>query len=277
MRLKPAQAAQLVRLSAGESIRKSQLPKALLHPLQQAGVVRLEKSGAGYLVRGIPGRVASFVEHHWGVRDVNRFAESTPDNRSRESMADIAGDSKALPNRPLEGIFLRSTGQCYLRDQTLAVTPPGSAIFLSPGELPHLHIQTPLLIGVENPACFLRFEKCYPYFSGLSGMPYSLALRWCWSLPWQQWLRKWQGVCLYFPDYDPAGLRIFATEVLTHQPTARLLLPIGLESLLLERGSRDLFLKQEHLLQNLPDHPDISVVVEILLRTRKALEQEVLL
>jgi len=277
MRLKPAQAAQLVRLSAGESIPKSLLPRAVLHPLQEAGVVRLEKSGAGYLVRGIPGRVPSFVEHHWGVRDLNRFAEATPDNRSRESMADIAGDSKALPNRPLEGIFLRSTGQCFLRDQPLAVTPPGSAIFLSPGELPHLQIQTPLFIGVENPACFLHFERCLSHFSDLSGMSYSLALRWCWSLPWQQWFRKWQGVCLYFPDYDPAGLRIFATEVLTHQPTARLLLPIGLESLLRERGSRDLFLKQEHLLQNLSDHPDIATVVKTLRRTRKALEQEVLL
>jgi hypothetical protein len=74
MRLTCAQAAKLVRLDAGESLPKSQMPKALLTPLQQASVVRLEKSGSSYVVRGLPGKLASFVAQHWGVRDLARYA-----------------------------------------------------------------------------------------------------------------------------------------------------------------------------------------------------------
>ena len=58
MRLTIAQAAKLVKLDAGESLPKSQLSKSVLLPLQQAGVVSLEKAGSSYVVRGVPGKLA---------------------------------------------------------------------------------------------------------------------------------------------------------------------------------------------------------------------------
>jgi hypothetical protein len=54
MRLTIAQAAKLVKLDAGESLPKSQLSKSLLRPLQQAGVVSLEKSGSSSLFAAFP-------------------------------------------------------------------------------------------------------------------------------------------------------------------------------------------------------------------------------
>ena len=85
MRLTPAHAGQLVRLAAGGSLPKSRVSKALLPILQKADVVRLEPSGASYLVRGIPGKLEEFVEHYWGIRDLKSFAQAKPDNRSRGS------------------------------------------------------------------------------------------------------------------------------------------------------------------------------------------------
>ena len=117
MRLSSAQAGQLARLADGGSLPRSRVAKVLPPLLENAGAVRMEKSGSGYLVRGLPGKIESFAEHHWGIRDLRRFALASPEKRSRESLAEIAGDSKALPNHPLAGIVIRSFGHCTLDGQ----------------------------------------------------------------------------------------------------------------------------------------------------------------
>ena len=277
MRLTCAQAAKLVRLDAGESLPRSQLSKGLLYTLQKADVVRMEKSGSSYVVRGIPGKLASFVEHHWGVRDLARYAQANPTNRSRELLADIAGDSKALPNRPFDGIFIRSFDNCFLANKPLNSSPPGTAVLITVGNLPHLRVETPYLVAVENAECLWNFEKAKRYFPDLTGLDYALVLRWHWGGAWRQWFDGWRGQLLYFPDYDPAGLRIFATEVLPHRPSARLLIPQDFETILEERGERDLYLKQEKFLPVLDEHAELARLCRALRKARKAFEQESLL
>jgi hypothetical protein len=276
MRLTPAHAVQLARLAAGGSLPKSRLSKVLLPTLQTADVVRLEQSGSSYLVRGIPGKLEQFVEHRWGIRDLKSFAQANPVTRSRESLSEIAGDSKALRNHPLAGLFIRSFGNCFLQGQPLAVTPPGSAIFVSPSQLPTLEIRASTLIAIENPACLLNFERALRHFPNLELNDTALVLRWSWGSAWKEWIRRWPGRLFHFPDYDPAGLRIFASELLPHRPDARLLIPENLETML-KRGSRNLYLRQEALLSRLNDHPQIRAVADSLRASRRALEQESLL
>lgn len=277
MRLSCAQAAKLVRLNAGESLPRSELSKALLTPLQQADVVRLEKSGSSYIVRGIPGKLASFVEHHWGIRDLMRYAHAGPDRRSRQLLAEIAGDSKALPSRPFDGIFIRSFGNCFLEEDPLGSSPPGTAILISLGELERLRVQCEHLIAVENVECFWHFEKAQPHFPDLRDLDYALVLRWHWGGPWRRWIEGWSGQLLYFPDYDPAGLRIFATEVLPFRPSARVLIPKDFETILETRGKRDLYLKQEKCFPSPNAHVEVTRLAGILRAARKAFEQEELL
>lgn len=277
MRLSPAQAAKLARLAVGESLPKSQLPKTVLQSLQVAQVVRLEPSGSSYIVRGIPGKLAQFVERHWGIRDLTLFAEATPGNRNRAMLADVGGDSKALPTNPFEGVFIRSFGSCYLRGQALGTTPPGSALLITKSELPELRVESPYLIGIENVECLWKFENARKHFPQLEGAAITLVLRWHWGRAWQQWLNSWKGQFLYFPDYDPSGLSIFASAILPHRTDARLLIPENFESLLDERGKRPLYLKQEKFLPVSCVHREVSQVCQALKKARKALEQEYLL
>ena len=277
MRLTPAQAGQLAHLADGGSLPRGRVAKALLPLLENAGVVRMEPSGSSYLVRGVPGKIEAFAEHRWGIRDLRRFALASPENRSRESLAEIAGDSKALPNQPLAGILIRSFGNCTLGGQALMHTPPGSAIFISPAQLPQLHVTASSLIAVENPACLLKFENALPRLAEADLANIALVLRWSWGAAWREWLRAWPGALLHFPDYDRAGLRIFATELLTRRPDARLLIPAHLETLLNERGRRELYLRHEHLPLLEAKHPDIAQVDALIQLSRKALEQEELL
>ena len=277
MRLIPAQAAQLVQLAEGRSLPRSRISRPLLPILEKAGVIRNEKSGSSYLVRGIPGKIETLAEHTWGIRDLRRFAQAIPGERSRESLAEVAGDSKALPNQPLTGLLIRSFGSCILAGQSLARTPFGSAIFISPAELPRLRVAVDTLIAVENSACFLKFENALPFFTELDVSKVALVLRWNWGVAWREWLCQWKGQMSYFPDYDRAGLRIFATEVLRHRAEARLLIPANLAVLIRKRGSRKLFLRHEHLSLINAQHPDIAMVQAEIESSRKALEQESLL
>lgn len=277
MRLTLAQAAMLVRLEAGESLPRSQLAKTVLQPLQQAGVVLLEKSGSSYVVRGVPEKLAAFVSQHWGVRDLARYADATPDVRTRGTLANVAGDTKALPSRPFDGIFIRSFNNCFLANQPLNTNPPGSAVLITLGQLPRLRIESPCLIAIENAECLWHFERTLRHFPDVTGVDFALVLRWHWGNSWRQWLSNWSGQLFYFPDYDPAGLRIFLTEVLPLKPAAHLLVPEKFEAILDQRGQRALFLKQERYLNVRSEHPETSRVTRALRKSRKALEQEALL
>lgn len=274
-----AQAARLVRLNLGEAIPRSEFPKSVLQALQSGGVVQLEKSGSSYLVRGMPGRLAEFATYRWGIRDLERYALAAPDTRSRSLMATLAGDSKALPNGPLDGIFLRSFNNCYLGDQSLGLNPQGSAVLVSLGNLPRMRVTAGTLIATENAECLWNFENLLKFFPEVVHMQYAIVLRWHWGNVWREWLNAWSGQFLYVPDYDPAGLRIFVSEVLAQTPHATLLVPQDLEQLLEARGDRDLFLKQEKYIEfcEKSGHPAVLRVCRAIRKTRKALEQESLL
>jgi hypothetical protein len=277
VKLTCAQAANLVRLNAGESLPRSLIPKSVLLPLQDAGVVQLEKSGSSYVARGVPGRLADFVAQQWGIRDLLRYSLASPENRSRAALSEIAGNSKALPNRPFDGIFIRSLDNCFLAEESLHATPPGTAVLVTLAELPRLRIEAPHLIAVENAECLWHFERVTRFFPDLANLQYALVLRWHWGEPWRNWLNTWRGQFLYFPDYDPAGLKIFESEVRPQRPDVRLLVPNGLDTLLRERGDRSLFLEQERFLNMLGDDPQVAPVAQLLRSARKALEQEALL
>jgi hypothetical protein len=145
------------------------------------------------------------------------------------------------------------------------------------GDLAKLRIETTCLVAVENAECLWHFEKALRHFPDLRGLDYALVLRWHWRTAWRQWLNSWKGQMLYFPDYDPAGFKIFATEVLPNRPSARLMVPENFEALLEKHGNRDLYLKQEKYLPELMRHDNLADLCQKLQKSRKAIEQESLL
>jgi hypothetical protein len=276
MRLTTKQASVLVRLDSGESIARSALSRALLLALQASKAVRLERAGSSYVVRGIPGRVAAFAGHECGIRDLRGFATLDPETRTGADLARLAGDTKALTINPLDGIFLRITEAAELHGKPLNATPEGCAHFIAASELPHLCASVPLWIGVENAECFLRFESCRRHFPDLDFTHASIVWRWSWGGRWQAWLRERPGKLTWFPDYDPAGLLIFSSQIRSCRPDVQLLVPNDLDELL-EHGSRKLFLRQERMLDSLPPDPDVQAVASRIKRVRKAVEHQMLI
>jgi hypothetical protein len=276
MRLTSQQASVLVRLDAGESMARSALSRTLLRALQASNAVRLERSGSSYVVRGIPGRVSAFAGHECGIRDLPGFAALDPETRTRADLARLAGDTKALTINPLDGIFLRLSDAAELHGKPLNPTPEGCAHFIAASELPHLSVPTPLWIGVENAESFLRFESCRRHFPDFDFRHAAIVWRWSWGGKWQAWLRERAGKLIWFPDYDPAGLVIFSSQIRSCRPDVQLLIPNDLDELL-EHGSRKLFLRQESMLDSLPADRDVQAVASRIKRVRKALEHEILI
>jgi hypothetical protein len=277
MQLSPAQAVKLLRLERGESLPKSQLPSAVLEALRAGDAVVYEKSGAGTSIRGVPGAVAKLVEYRWGIRDLDKYSRITIENRNRAELSQIAGDSKALPTNPLRGIILRCLGDCFVGAEPLGWNPEGSSTLITLNRLPALRVTTPTIVAVENVDNLHGFEHMLPSFPQLQNLRYTLALRWNWGAAWRNWLTGWNGRLLYLPDYDPAGLRIFITEVLPFRESAELLIPQDFDALLKRFGRRDLFLKQEHLLPVAHPNEQVHWLVAALRKSRKGLEQEQLL
>jgi hypothetical protein len=110
-----------------------------------------------------------------------------------------------------------------------------------------------LWIGVENAESFLRFESCRGHFPDFDFSHAALVWRWSWGGKWRAWLRERAGKLIWFPDYDPAGLAIFSTHILSCRPDVHLLIPNDRDELL-ANGNRELFLRQESMLQSLPAH-----------------------
>lgn len=276
MRLTTQQASVMMRLDAGESVARSILSRTLLRALHTWNAVRLERSGPSYVVRGIPGRVAAFARHECGIRDLPGFVALDPETRTRADLARLAGDTKALSTSPLDGIFLRLSGAAELHGKPMNPTPEGCAHFIAVSELQHLSVPAPLWIGVENAEAFLRFESCRRHFPDFDFRHSAVVWRWSWGSKWQAWLRERAGRLIWFPDYDPAGLLIFSSQILTCCPDVQLLIPNDLDELL-ENGSRELFLRQESMLDSLPAHLEVRSVSNRMKRVRKASEQEALI
>lgn len=277
MQLSPSQAVKLLRLNRGESLPKSQLTSTVLETLRAGDAVVYEKSGAGTCIRGIPGAVAKIAEYHWGIRDLQKYSLITTENRDRAELSQIAGDSKALPTHPLRGIIFRCLGDCFLGEEPLGRNPEGSSTLITLKRLSALRITTSTIVAVENVESLHRFEHILPSFPQLQNLRYTLALRWNWGSAWRDWLAGWNGRLLYLPDYDPAGLRIFVSEVLPFSDSAELLIPQDFEALLGRDGRRELFLKQEHLLPAAHPNEQVQRLVAALRKSRKGLEQEQLL
>ena len=79
-------------------------------------------------------------------------------------LAEIAGDSKALPSRPFDGIFIRSFDNCFLADKPLGSSPAGTAMLITLGDLLKLRVEASYLIAVENAECLWNFERVQKYF-----------------------------------------------------------------------------------------------------------------
>ncbi len=133
-----------------------------------------------------------------------------------------------------------------------------------------------IIVGIENPENFRQIEKQRYLFSGLQPLFVS---RYPQSNDLVKWLASIPNRYLHFGDVDFAGINIYQTEFRKKLgKKATFFLPPNTEQLLLQYGNKALFNRQYKPLINLQDEenePAVNAAFQLLLKHKRALEQEV--
>jgi hypothetical protein len=275
MLLTTAQARTLLRLADGEVLAQSLLSEGVRRALLAENALDRRRCGPGFVMSADSRRLRDVIKTRWGIADLEGFiTEGEADERSRAGLALAAADSKALPNNPMSGTYLRTLGRASVTlGGTRAVVPDGGALFVPVKMLAAMVVEPSVIIGVENGASFFNIERM-----GL-GIPADAVVFWRsgWGTQWRKWLAAAKPDFYYAGDYDPAGLAIFEHEVLRYCSDARLLVPDKLAELVDQYGSQTLYEKQESRYGDLhPTDPAAAAVLDVIRSRRKGLEQETL-
>jgi len=194
-----------------------------------------------------------------------------------ESSLFASRSTKTFRGKSLQGFFIRAFNtEIVVSGITLQPVPHGIELFIhQPEKLQISH--TALIVGIENPECFLKFEKLSHLFPQRELI---IIMRYLSNSP-NKWLQTIMNNYLHFGDFDPAGLHIYIREYRNQLPTIRcsFFIPPNIEELINQFGVPSLYDQQIHLLKNIDFklYPEVKKLIDLLNKHRKGLEQERLL
>jgi hypothetical protein len=177
----------------------------------------------------------------------------------------------------LQGFFIRAFHtEIVVSGITIPPVPQGTELFIHQPEKLEIS-KNALVVGIENPECFLKFEKLAHLFPQKELV---IIMRYLSSSP-NKWLQTITNSYLHFGDFDPAGLHIYIREYRNQLPASRcsFFIPPNIEKLIDKFGIPTLYDQQIHLLKNIDFqlYPEVERLIYLLSKHRKGLEQERLL
>lgn len=271
-------------LSVSASKINSRATKELFEHLQQTGIIKKQRKGAGNQFQVMqPAALQNFVEQKYPS---GLCAEPMPDVPSRTQGVLQSRDSKA--QKKLDFSLLTVRGVTTLKHagkthslNTLTDTDTSLCFKISPLLLCELPAPPCTIVTVENPTAFVELEK-------MPALSWQLAVYTAGKMSniLLQQLQCWhqqKHQLVHFGDYDYVGLLEFA-RILACCSTARLYYPDSLSEQLQQYGNARLLQDQveQHkaLLKKIKQLPDsqgkreLSEVHRLLQTSAKGLEQE---
>ena len=194
-----------------------------------------------------------------------------------ESSLSVSKSTKTFRRKSLQGFFIKAfNSEIVVSGETIKTLPSGIDLFIHQPEKLRI-TKTALIIGVENPECFIKFDKLLHLFQQKQLI---VIMRYLSSSP-NRWLRSVSNKYLHFGDFDPAGLSIYFREYLYRLPSknCNFFIPPNIDQLLEQYGQDSLYDNQVHLLMSIDfkNYPELEYLVNLLHKHRKGLEQERLL
>ncbi|WP_372776397.1 hypothetical protein [Mangrovibacterium sp.] len=271
----------LIRLQDGEQLNPSEIKsKSLLKRFCEDGIIQKRALGnrrSGYVCANAE-VLQNYLRVQNGILSLeNYIAEFENDASDGVSSLAASKSTKTFRGKSLQGFFIKAiNSELRISGKIVLPEPQGIELFVHQPE--HLQIsKTALVVGIENPECFLKFEKLAHLFP-LQELV--IVLRYMSNSP-NRWLQTISNNYLHFGDFDPAGLSIYIHEYRRHLPAHRcdFFIPPNIEQLISRYGLSDLYDQQIHLLENIDrqQFPEIEKLIVILDTYKKGLEQERLL
>jgi len=271
----------LLRLQNGEKLTPGEFAsKDLLKRFYEDGILTRQAAGKRRSVYFCPNIVAlknylKIQKDILSLEDyINAFDSDTSDG---ESSLVSTKSTKAFRKKSLQGFFIKSLNtEIVLAGESINITPEGIDLFVYQPEKLKISNDA-LIVGIENPECFVKFEKLAPLFPQKELV---VVMRYLSQSP-NRWLQTVPNKYLHFGDFDPAGIKIYISEYRTQLSGDRcsFFIPHDIEQLIERYGLDSLYDKQIHLLNNIDiqSYPEVQKLVVILDKYRKGLEQERLL
>ncbi|TAJ12562.1 hypothetical protein DMA11_12185 [Marinilabiliaceae bacterium JC017] len=268
----------LMRMLTGEMLNYSDFSsKALLRQFVEDGIIlRMPAGSRRFNYRCVAEEeLAAYLNRQFDIHSlkeyINSFNETAIDG---QASLQATTSTKTFRKHSLQGFFIKPFNTSItLSNKPVPELPPGAELFVHQPELLTLS-PSALVIGVENPECFIKFHKLLHLFPQQEIL---VVMRYL-SISPNKWLATIPNQYLHFGDFDPAGIAIYFNEYLSKLGAhrCRFLVPNNIDDLIHIFGNADLFNKQKH---QLPDssnfnQPELLELINTIKKYGKGLEQE---
>ena len=271
----------LFRLQNGELLNASEIAsKGLLKQFCEDGIIQIKPAGGRRVSYFCPEPILmqNYLKAQNDILSLENYvSEFEVDSSDGESSLFASRSTKTFREKSLQGFFIRAFHtEIVVSGITIQPVPHGIELFVHQPE--KLQISHPaLVVGIENPECFVKFEKLAHLFPQKELI---IIMRYLSSSP-NRWLQTITNNYLHFGDFDPAGLHIYVQEY-NKQLTANrcnFFIPPNIGQLIKQYGTTSLYDQQIHLLKNIDFqmYPEVKKLIDLLNKYRKGLEQERLL
>ncbi len=268
----------LLRLQNEEQLNPSEIAsKGLLKQFCEDGIIQKQAAGGRRVNYACsePISLQNYLKAQYDIISLENYvSEFEADSSDGESSLFASRSTKTFRRKSLQGFFIRAF-QTEIVVSGIAIQPIPHSIELFVHQPEKLLISpTALVVGIENPECFLKFEKLAHLFPQKELI---IIMRYLSSSP-NRWLETIPNDYLHFGDFDPAGLHIYIWEYRTRLSANRcnFFIPPNINELLEHYGQTSLFDSQIHMLKNVDFnlYPEIKSLVCLMHKYRKGLEQE---
>lgn len=272
----------LQRLTRGESIAYSSLPKNLVESLVKEGIltVAYHKTKRCLMAPNSKALCGALPQYNEALKDLEAAACLLTEDNSRAAQAAVSGNSKTNSQRSLPGFLVNSYQpiECKLGGKSLTIEPiEGSTVYIAEWKDFILPSST-LIIGIENSESFLRIREQKNLFDSCLKQDESSILfvsRYAFSSDLMDWLTSVPNRYVHFGDFDLAGIDIFLKQFKPHVgDRGSFLIPSDIENRL-KQGSRKRY--DEHYLKYInlsAPEPDLQHLISLIHKYRRCYDQE---
>lgn len=271
----------LLRLQNGEQLNSSEIgSKNLLSQFCDDGIIQKVPVGNKRVSYSCPNPVTleKYLKAQNDILSLENYIQEFEANTSDgESSLNASKSTKIFRAKSLQGFFIKAFDSTLIvSGKTVPSTPDGIELFIHRPEKLQIS-DTALVVGIENPECFLKFEQLAHLFPQKEII---VIMRYMSNSP-NRWLQLISNQYMHFGDFDPAGLNIYIREYRNQLPAKRctFFIPYNVDELIERYGLESLYDRQIHMLTNVDFnlYPEIKYIFDVMQKYRKGLEQERLL
>lgn len=281
MKLPVSIAEKLILLMNGEKIPFSKLKHEVIDLMIGNGILNVQIQGRSKKLVYLSNKelLAPFLMNHFGIDNLENYISGyLKVELSRAEAIEISSDSKLRSIRTFKGFLVNcyEPVECVLNSRVISIEPQEGTFTFIYDYLTFTPSPDITIVGIENPENFRQIQKQRKLFENIRPLFVS---RYPQNRDLVRWLATIPNDYLHFGDFDFAGLNIYMNEYKKHlQDKSSFFLPSNIEKLLSTRGNRDNYTNQ--IIQfdvQLVDEENVLILLRLIEKYRKGLEQEILI